>query len=334
MRTSSTTAVVATVVVGVAVTAIALLLGPSRISPSTDRTGDPDLSARVADHARSGHHHLGTFTIADGETTFAGLGADENTEFEIGSVTKTFTAEILANQVEAGRVSLDTTVGDLIDAGDAPVADVTLRELANHTSGLPRLGDRDVIGDILSSVTGSNPYEGVSQQDLIDQALDAELSDRGEESYSNLGPALLGQLLAIEADTTYEDLLQEQILDPLGMTSTYPMTYGSVSDNAPRGLVSTGREAEPWEMGGYIPAGGIRSTPADMALYAEHLLSDGVPDIAWSTRDDGARSHSGGTYGYSTMLIVDPDRGRAVFTVGDTSAGVADLADHLWEENS
>lgn len=183
-----------------------------------------------------------------------------------------------------------------------------------------------------TALTGGNPYAGITRDDVIDAALGAPLSDRGGYSYSNLGSALLGQLLALEAGTPYEQLLAEHHLAPLGMTDTYPMTDGSVSPTAPRGLQSTGDHAEPWEMGGYLPAGGLRSTPADMARYATRLLEDGVPDLAWGVDDDGTRRHNGGTYGFSTTLLVNPDTGRAVFVAGDTEHDVETVADALHAE--
>lgn len=308
------------------IAALALVAGPRQVEVATERTGDPELAARLAGLAEPGHHRLSTFLIEDGRVTFAGLGMDEHSEVEIGSLTKTFTAEILANQIQAGRVRAGTTVGEIIDAGDAPVGDVTLAELADHTSGLPRLGSTNWLCGMLSGFTGANPYAGISREDVIDAALAAELSGRGEWEYSNLGPALLGQLLAIEAATTYEELVNGQILEPLGMTETYLMTPGSVPADAPRGLYSGEKEAEPWEMEGYLPAGGLRSTAADMARYATHLLEHGLPGHAWMESEDGMVEHAGGTYGFSTILVLDPVTGRAVFTAGDTGTRVGDLS--------
>lgn len=79
-------------------------------------------------------------------------------------------------------------------------------------------------------------------------------------------------------------------------------------------------------MGGYVPAGGARSTAADMALYTRHLLEEGLPGHTWvRLRDTDVRWHNGGTYGYSTMLVIDPD-GRAAFVAGDTGESVDDIA--------
>lgn len=316
---------------GIAVLTAALAFGPQPPAVAVEQRGDRELADRLAAATAPGQHNLGAFTLVDGDTTFAGLGADEHTEFEIGSVTKTFTAEILRNQIEAGRVRLDTTVGEIIDAGAAAIADVSLRELAEHTSGLPRLGGLSTVGSLLANFTAGNPYVEVSREEVIGAALNAGLDSRGERAYSNHGFALLGQLLAIEAETTYEDLLRSQILEPLGMTETYLMTDGAVPDSAPRGLTPSGREAQPWEMGAYNPAGGIRSTPADMSRYADHLLATGLPEFTWVTEPAGFAWHNGGTYGYSSMLLIDPGARRAAFVAGDTTVGVEDLTARLLE---
>ena len=116
------------------------------------------------------------------------------------------------------------------------------------------------------------------------------------------------------------------------MTETYLMTDGSVPADAPRGSLGSGRAAAPWEMGGYLPAGEIRSTPADMARYAAHLLEVGLPEYTWAVEEAGYSWHNGGTYGFSTMLIIDPEEGRAAFAAGDTLTGVEKLTAALVSE--
>ncbi|GAB2507046.1 D-alanyl-D-alanine-carboxypeptidase/endopeptidase AmpH precursor [Corynebacterium atrinae] len=313
--------IVLSILAGLAVLAAAIVVGPSKVTVSDERTGDPALAASLAEHAQRGHHHLSAFTMVGDDTTFAGLGADENTEYEIGSITKTFTAELLA------RTDDSQTVGEIIDVPGAPIADVTLRELADHTSGLPRLGKTNVFRDIYLQMTAGNPYAGHTRDELLAEVADSELSQRGEFNYSNLGSALLGHLLAMEAGTTYEELLHDVVLGPSGMDDSYLMTFGSVPPDAPRGFNAAGREAEPWEMDSYLPAGGLRSTATDMARYARHAT---VPDVAWVVREDGSRAHNGGTFGYSSILIVDRATNKAVYVVGDTDLGVEDIAYALW----
>jgi serine-type D-Ala-D-Ala carboxypeptidase/endopeptidase len=110
--------------------------------------------------AALGRRHVGAVAglldlAADGQPLISGTGSlraangpapDADTTFEIGSITKTFTALALAHAVVSGRLSLDTPVHDILPAGTAvPVRDaveITVEHLARHTSGLPRSPQR------------------------------------------------------------------------------------------------------------------------------------------------------------------------------------------------
>lgn len=236
----------------------------------------------------------------------------------------------MRQQVESGDIELETTVGDIIDVDGSAVADVTMVELANHTSGLPRL-DKDNLG-LFRTIFTENPYTGITQEDVFNAARNASLSGRGEEAYSNFGVALLGQLLAVNADSEYVDLVQENILEPAGMDSTYVGSETSVSEYAPRGLSADGRKTDAWGMDGYAPAGSIRSTAADMAKYAEFMLDNSEFEFGWFPEETGGLWHNGGTGGYSTMLIIDPEKNEAFFANGNTPQGVEDLTRALRQE--
>lgn len=322
------------VIAAIAVAAILLITGPQRITLAKDKTGDEALAAQLKEHSESGFHNLTAFTLQDGKVTFAGLGSDEHTEVEIGSVTKMFTGELAHQLVEEEKLRTDTTVGEVLNVGDAPVADVTVQELLDHTSGLPAVAKANVLSFFASTITGSNPYEGETVEDIVDAATKAELKDRGEESYSNLGYGLLGHIVETAAGQPYEQMLKERIFEPAGMTETYLMTPGSVPDDAPRGLTNTGRHAEPWEMEGSAPAGAIRSTASDMAKFAEWFMDNGDTDYGWQppSKDNAGYWHNGGTYGYSTMLIIEPETKRAAFANNDSLAGTEDLAQALFDE--
>ena len=314
--------------------AVLRIVGPQRISMATTATGDSELSTYLREHPEPGFHNLAAFTLVQGKTTFAGLGADEHTEVEIGSVTKMFTGEIAHQLVEEGKIRLDTTVGEVLEVGDTPVSDVTVQELLEHTSGLPRLANGSFFSSVFGSVTGANPYAGETNRNILDTAIEAKLENRGTETYSNLGYALLGILLERVTDTPYEQLLHERIFKPAGMTETYLMTPGAVPDSAPRGLSSTGRKAEPWEMDGcFAAAGAIRSTASDMAAFTEWFIKNGDTAFGWQEDEDNHTFwHNGGTYGYSTMLIIDPRSGRAAFANNDSPAGTEDLAQALFDK--
>ena len=307
-----------------AVLAAALMLstGPREISVASEHTGDTEISSALEHLAENGHHNLAAFTYDDGEARFGGLGADEHTEFEIGSITKTFNAELVRQFIDADELSLDTQV----------------QELLNHTSGLAATESLSLADMFAANIRdGGNPYRRDTPQDILEAAGAAELNNRGEEQYSNYGHALLGQLLATHAGVPYDELLRTRIFEPAGMTSTYVALPGTV-DEAPTGLAANGHPASPWDMDGWAPAGAIRSTAADMAKYVEWVSSHGVPDYGWASVDEDGQEitfHNGGTGGFRTMLVWDPERtdhSRATFVAGDTEAWVDALGIDLMEE--
>ena len=311
----------------VATAAALLTAGPRPIPLATERTGDGEIAGALAEHATRGEHELAAFVYDNGTARFGGLGADENTEMEIGSVTKTFNAELLRQQIAEGRISLDTRIGELVDIGAAPAADIRIGELVNHTSGLASMEGLGVGERLLARVRdGGNAYRRDTPQDILDAVATATPSKRGERHYSNYGQALLGQLLARNAGTDYGTLLRTRILEPAGMTSTRLATPGTVSD-VPRGLGPDGRPAEPWDMDGWAPAGAIRSTASDMAKYVDWIAGHGRPDYGWLHHEfDGAEYayHNGGTGGFRTMLVWDPEAAqpRAAFVGNSSSAWV------------
>lgn len=320
--------------------AAALLLstGPRGISVASEHTGEEEISSTLEKLAEDGHHNLAAFTFDNGEASFGGLGADENTEFEIGSITKTFNAELVRQFIDAGELSLNTQVHEFIDVPAAPIADVTIEELLNHTSGLATTESLSLIDIFVANIRdGGNPYRRDTPQDILDAAKTAELDNRGKEQYSNYGQALLGQLLAKHARMPYEELLHSRIFEPAGMTSTYLAMPGTV-DDAPRGLAANGHPAGPWDMDGWAPAGAIRSTAADMAKYVAWVSAHGLPDYGWASLEDSGQTitfHNGGTGGFRTMLVWDPERAdhsRAAFVAGDTEAWVDALGIELMEE--
>src|SRR3712207_2956219 len=115
------------IAVAPALAAIVALFGvlarPSPPALSTLVTGDAALAARARPLLHGALDRV-SIAVVDGSTvTYAGFGANEHTEYEIGSLTKTFTAVLLADAIQRGEVTADTKVGALLALGDAPVAD-------------------------------------------------------------------------------------------------------------------------------------------------------------------------------------------------------------------
>lgn len=249
------------------------LVGPHPVRPASGRTGDATLLA-LADPYLQGLNRVAlAFTDADG-VRYAGIGADESTLFAIGSVSKTFCGGLLMEMAERGEVSLDTAVGSLVEAGGSELADVTLRELASHTAGLPEFTPRQTRRSNL--VFGLLHGDGLSQepQETIADVLEQPLVGRGSYRYSTAGIALLGQVLAVRAGVPYAELLRTRLLEPWALTRTStPLTRAGMPPGWSKGLLG-GRPADPWLLNGLAPGGGMWSTAADLSQWVS-LTRDG-----------------------------------------------------------
>ena len=258
---------------GLSAAGLLALVGPWPVGQASERSGDAALLARAEPHLR-GLNRVALAFLDGNTTTYAGIGADERTLFGIGSLSKTFCGGVLMDMVAKQEVELDTVVGDLTDASQSDVADVTLRELASHTSGLP---------DFTASQTSSrNAWFGLlhadgarkNAADTMTDILGQRLTNRGKYSYSTAGIALLAHLLAHHSGTTYKELLDERILAPLELTDTsLPVTRSGLPQGWEKGLLG-GRPAEPWTLNGLGPGGGMWSTCSDLATWMR-LTRDG-----------------------------------------------------------
>jgi CubicO group peptidase (beta-lactamase class C family) len=339
----------ATIAVAVMLAASVALLGvlarPHPPSLSTTVTGDSALAARALPHLAGALDRVSIAVIDGTIVTYAHFGAQSDTVYEIGSVTKTFTSLLLADAIARGEVAADTKAGTLLPLGGAPAADVTLAELASHRSGLPRVAPSTITENLLL-LTRRDPY--VQDVDgVIAQARAAPLHNRGTYLYSNLGTALLGQALASASSMDYARLVEERIFTPLGMTtSSVPVTAGNLPGDAPTGYNADGMHVAPWTLNGSAPGGGIRSTPADMVRYAQALLDGTAPGMraltprwdawsgsrigyAWNTAEVAGRtvtSHGGATDGFCSAIAIDRDNQRAVIILSNTKVSVEQAA--------
>ena len=179
-----------------------------------------------------------------------------DTPFEIGSITKGFTGILLADLVLRGVVSLDDPVQQHLPAGwVVPSFEqhvITLRDLATHTSGLPRMPTA------FGAIDVDDPYASMTDDSLrIQVANSPPTRAPGTYAYSNMGMALLGKALAHAGRASWWQLVQERVLRPLGITDAW---LDVPADVAPRvavghtpGFIATSR----WHFDAYAPAGGI-----------------------------------------------------------------------------
>ena len=310
-------------------------------------TGDRELAAELDALVGRGTRSTAVAVVdmdAQPPARFAFIGADAATRFEIGSITKGLTGMLLADSVERGELSLDSDVGAVVsDLAGTRFGSVTAKELCTHTAGLPRIprSPAALARAWWSVVLGRDPYRGTTTPQLLRLAARQRLGHRGRHRYSNLGAAVLGQLMAIKAGTDYRSLLAERILRPIGMTAS---TVASEKEMAPRGWSSAGRRQRPWVMDAYAPAGGVVSTIGDMARLAMSLLDGSAPghqsvlplDGVEADRPDRASGmlwivdsmagteqtmvwHNGQTGGYSAFFVLLPAAHRAVVVLANVA---------------
>ncbi len=259
---------------------------------------------------------------------------NKETLFEIGSVTKVFTGLLLAQLNEDGVVSLNSTVGELMPGPwelDPEVASIRLRELATHTSGLPRLPvNAGMLWRQLSSP--ADPYAGLNRDDVFSDVATLEASDlasRGEFAYAKLGPALLGRLLGTVTDESYETMIKTRVLAPLGLEDT---AFTDTVLDDPR-LAKPHREnlrpARNWRLDGYNPAGGLSSNLEDMIAFLQKAMTARAgTSLAKSmtehwTRENGERGAGLG------WVINERDDDRMVWHNGRTGGITHSLAFYL-----
>lgn len=263
------------------------------------------------------------------------------TDFEVGSITKAFTGTLLADMVLRHEVALDDPVAKYLPDWKVPSLagqSITLIDLATHTSGLPSLPDN------FRPTDTEDPYVDYTQAQLVDflRAHVLRRAPGAQYEYSNLGMTLLGLALAKRSGMSYEALLRQRILDPLGMRDTHlslttnqlALAAGGHTD----GLTST----KAWHLGIFGPAGGLHSTIPDLLKFAAALRdttsgplakamalairprrpyrgADSV-GLAWHhLRLNGADIvwHNGGTGGFRSWLGADIAKRKAVVVLAN-----------------
>jgi len=295
--------------------------------------------------------------LKDGKTTFYGYGEtakgnaqlpDQNTIFEIGSISKTFTAILLADAVNSGKIKLDDPVSkylpDSIPKLQFNNIPVTIASLSNHSSGIPRMPD-NMRPDL---DTDSNPYAKYDDKRLYSfykhYTLTRKVGDDYE--YSNLAVGTLGVILEKINGKPYEKLLVEKICDPLDMHDTREYIRTGDSTRFAKGYTESGKYNPPWDFKALMAAGGIRSTAKDMLKYAAANLGVAPPALkkdillthnitftknsqkvalGWHYIKPGTDEilfHNGGTGGYRSFLGINLQKNFAVVILSNCAIGV------------
>ncbi len=284
--------------------------------------------------------------------------AGENTVFEIGSVTKVFTGTLLAEAIKRGEVRADDPVSKFLPPTvKTPTRngkEITLLDLATHTSGLPRLPANFAPKD------EQNPYADYTIERMYDFLSNYTLTrDIGAKyEYSNFGMALLGHILSLRARMNYEDLVKARILKPLEMNDTTITLSAELKSRTAQGFDENGEASGLWDFPKLEGAGALRSTAKDMAkfvranlyltatnladVFAEarkprreaaganmkiglgwHVLAASTGDVTW---------HNGGTGGFRSFVGFNPMQKRGIVVLTNSAESVDDIGFHFLDE--
>lgn len=275
---------------------------------------------------------------------------DSDTIFEIASLTKVFTALLLAEAATRGRVRLDDPLQAYLPPGvQAPEFEgrpITLADLATHSSGLP-LRPNNLAA---SAPDAPDKYAGYTLEQLYAGLSDYALSQAPGTrfQYSNLGFGLLGQSLAAASGYTFDELLRRRVTDPLRLKDT---AFGEDLAKANRRAQGHDFDFNPVCPSGESalnPAAGLRSTASDLLTFLELFLEGAGPAglgqaarhmLAAERPGDNPETHMvlgwrrtvahGETYYWSngsgdgsrTFMGFNPRRRVGVVALADTASG-------------
>ena len=284
-----------------------------------------------------------------------------DTVFEIASVTKVFTALLLADMVRTRHLKLTDPVAKYLPKGtklpERNGRAITLVDLATHTAGLPFMPDN--LPALLDSANSR-----YSQADLYRFIAAQTLShDIGAEwDYSNLDYWLLQEAMAARGRADFEQLLQKRVIAPLGLQSTVITLSPELKARAAVGHDAVLQPAPPI---GSLPvfdlmpaAGGMLSTANDLLKflsvamgYEDSKLAPSMAKLLQTRRpagkdeqalgwmivsdgDDEIVFHDGGSFGFSSSVAWQPQRRIGVVVLMNQTGSVADLARHLLQPST
>jgi len=245
--------------------------------------GDPAWSA-----------HVGSARL---DPSMENMAATNDTQVMIGSITKTFTALLVMQLRDEGRLTLDDDVSTWLPG--TRHTGVTVRQLLSHTSGL----QREPVGHIWESLVAPDAAQLVTELEDAERVLPGNLAFH----YSNLGFALLGLLVERLDGRPWEAALQARLLGPLGMTRT---TLTPADDHAHgyqvHPFAGTTTLEPVFDLRSTAPLGGLWSTVADMGRYAAFLAEPDPDLIRPDTLDEMC----------APVVVIDPDGWTRAYGLG------------------
>ncbi|MFC2128943.1 serine hydrolase, partial [Bacteroidota bacterium] len=293
-----------------------------------------------------------------GKTAKNGHEVNENTIYEIGSISKVFTGILLAQQVVEGDLKLEDEINNFLPNGIKVQVlgdtEITFGNLTDHTSGFPSMPHN------FSPANPHNPYADYTVDQMYEFISNYHpVRTVGSEfEYSNIAQGLLGHLLAMNKGCAYEELMVQTIADPLGMNDTRIELSKRMKKNLALGHNGR-RVVENWDIPTLAGAGAIRSSTSDMAKFVSanlgymssplmdamelshqvrhDMVGDRLIAMAWHIMKGEKGDmicHGGATGGYRTFIGFVKETGKGVVLLSNSSEGADDIGYYLLDSGS
>lgn len=271
---------------------------------------------------------------------------NQNTTFEIGSISKVFTSIMLLKLAQQKKLQLSDPVNKFLPINlQYKDSKVTLTHLATHTSALPRMPLN------IQMKNPNNPYNDYTIKQFDDFLKNYKIQSMPGKTYaySNLGMGLLGRILSEHEKKTYEDLIVSEICAPLGMNSTFIKVSPEKKKRLAQGHNADGKEVSQWDLPTLAGCGAIRSNVNDLLKFIQvniaaqksdkkNLLQQALMlatkkqkniapklDIAfgWHIKEDKLFWHNGATGGFNSFIAFDPNKETGVVVLSNISLTVS-----------